>query len=421
MKDAKDQLAQWMASFESKDEGIENDKYVWAATDYSGWETMKIPGVWESAGLPGLDGVVWYQFSFTLPQEVANDVLTINLGPIDDDDITFLNGQEIGRTNGYSENREYSISPEFLKEGENNLVIRVVDYGGGGGLWGNPEQLFIKSGKFKASLAGEWKYKVGFGDKDHKPVGSDPNSFPTLLFNGMINPLIPYGIKGAIWYQGESNAGRAYQYRRLFADMIKDWRMHWGQGDFPFLWVQLANFMAPLSEPKDQDWAELREAQTMTLSLPNTGMALAIDLGDEKDIHPRNKQDVGKRLALSAYKVAYNEDVVYSGPMYKDMSVTDSKVKITFSHTGSGLVVKNKYGYINGFSIAGTDKKFYWAKAELLDDNTVVLWSDRVQKPVAVRYAWANNPDDANLYNKEELPAVPFRTDDWDGITKNNK
>jgi sialate O-acetylesterase len=234
----------------------------------------------------------------------------------------------------------------------------------------------------------------------------------------MLNPIIPYGIKGAIWSQGEANADRAKQYQRIFPNMIKDWRTHWNQGDFTFLFVSLANYMEPANQPFESAWAELREAQTKTLSLPKTGMALAIDLGVAGDIHPRNKQDVGKRLELAALKTAYNKDLVYSGPMYEAVKFEGNKAIITFRETGTGLIAKDKYGYVNEFSIAGADKKFVWAKARIIGNNAVEVYSEEMKNPVAVRFAWANNPDELNLYNKEGLPANPFRTDDWPGITK---
>jgi len=245
-----------------------------------------------------------------------------------------------------------------------------------------------------------------------------PNSYPTLLYNGMVNPLVPYGIKGAIWYQGEGNAGRAFQYRRVFPDLIKDWRIQWDQGDFPFLFVQLANFMKADSLPAESTWAELREAQSMTLSLPNTGMASAIDVGDALDIHPKDKQTVGKRLAISALHVAYHQDIEHLGPVFREMKITGNKVELTFDHVGKGLTVKDKYGYVNGFSVAGADHKFYWARATITGNNAIVVTSPNVADPVAVRYGWANNPDDVNLYNSEGLPADPFRTDKWKGITE---
>jgi sialate O-acetylesterase len=228
----------------------------------------------------------------------------------------------------------------------------------------------------------------------------------------MIVPIIPYGIRGAIWYQGESNAWRAYQYRTLFPAMIKNWRDAWHQGDFPFLFVQLANYMESESQPVESDWAELREAQLMTLSVPNTGMAVAIDIG-EKEIHPKNKQDVGKRLALWALAKTYGKNIVYSGPIYKSMKVDGNKIVLAFDDVGGGLVAKGDS--LKGFAIAGADKKFVWADAKI-EGNTVVVSSDKVDVPVAVRYAWAINPV-CNLYNKEGLPATPFRTDTWPGVT----
>jgi sialate O-acetylesterase len=234
-------------------------------------------------------------------------------------------------------------------------------------------------------------------------------TLPALLYNGMIANVLPYGIKGAIWYQGESNAGRAKEYQTLFPAMIKNWREDWGQGEFPFGFVQLANFMARKEQPTDSSWAELREAQTMTLSLPKTGMAVIIDIGEAKDIHPKNKQDVGKRLALWAQSQVYGKDIVYSGPIYASMKVEDSKVRVSFKHVGTGLEAKG--GKLSGFAVAGEDRTFVWADA-VIDGQTVLVSSDKVAKPVAVRYAWADNPD-CNLYNKEGLPASPFRSDDW--------
>ena len=241
---------------------------------------------------------------------------------------------------------------------------------------------------------------------------------PGNLYNGMIAPLVPFAIRGAIWYQGESNAGRAYQYRSIFPGMIEDWRESWGQGDFPFFWVQLANFHTRLDEPAGSAWAELREAQSMTLKLANTGQAVIIDIGEAKNIHPKNKQDVGKRLALSARKVAYNENIVHSGPVLTSRKIEGSTVRLTFDCVGGGLIAKGG-GDLKGFALAGADKKFIWAKA-VIDGNSVVLSCPKVAKPVAARYAWADNPE-CNLYNKEGLPASPFRTDTWPGLTVNSR
>ncbi|MCA9428884.1 MAG: sialate O-acetylesterase [Candidatus Omnitrophica bacterium] len=273
----------------------------------------------------------------------------------------------------------------------------------------------------------EWMKTSGEEEEAGKPVSGapsvprDPRANPhrySGLYNGMIAPLIPYGIRGAIWYQGESNASRAYQYRTIFPMMIEDWRREWGQGDFPFYFVQLANFREVFEEPRDNDWAELREAQTMTLDLPNTGMAVIIDIGEAGDIHPRNKQDVGKRLALNAFAQIHGKDVTYSGPMFKSMKIEGGKATLSFDHVDGGLMAKSG-GELKGFAIAGADKKFVWANAKIEGDKVVVS-SDEVKEPVAVRYAWDTNPV-ANLFNKAGLPASPFRTDDWPGVTDENR
>ncbi len=250
------------------------------------------------------------------------------------------------------------------------------------------------------------------------PLGPGHPHSPAGLYNAMIAPLIPYGIGGAIWYQGESNVSRAYQYRKLFPAMIKNWRNDWGQGKFPFLFVQLANFRAVNPQPSESDWAELREAQLMTLALPNSGMAVIIDIGEADDIHPKNKQDVGKRLALWALAKSYGKELVYSGPIYKSMKIEGDRAILYFDHVGGGFVAGPDEP-LKGFAIAGADRKFVWADAKI-DGDSVVVSSDEVPAPAAVRYAWADNPV-CNLYNEEGLPASPFRTDDWPGITVDDK
>lgn len=401
------------------DSGMMDGEAVWSAPDMNdnNWNMIEAPGLWEEQGYIDIDGIAWYRKEINLSDDQTQSNVQLHLGKIDDSDITFLNGFEVGKTtNAYDEDRVYTIDKKLLKPGKNMIVVRVDDTGGGGGIWGDPEDQFLAIGQDRVDISGEWKFKISKAVLHNIDMG--PNNYPTLLFNGMINPIVPYGIKGAIWYQGESNADRARQYQRIFPNLIKDWRSHWNQGDFPFLFVQLANYMKADRHPVDSEWAELREAQTLTLSLPNTGMASAIDIGEADDIHPRNKQDVGKRLALNALKVAYKQDIVYCGPMYKSVEFKDGKAYVTFSETGSGLAVKDKYGYVKAFAIAGVDQKFHWAKAEIIDSKTVVVYSYAVRNPVAVRFGWGNNPDDLNLYNLEELPANPFRTDNWPGITK---
>lgn len=407
-----------LKEFPQKDQGLVNGIAVYADPNLNDadWSEISPAKTWEESGYVSIDGIAWYRKTIELTSEQAKAASEISLGAIDDNEISWINGIKIGSTNQYNVKRIYSIPANTLKAGRNVIAIRVEDTGGGGGLYGGSDDKYLQIGDKQLSFSDKWKFKVTETQVGSMDIG--PNDYPTLLFNGMLNPIIPFGIKGAIWYQGESNADRAKQYQRIFPAMITDWRNHWNQGDFTFLFVSLANYMEPTKQPSDCAWAELREAQTKTLALPKTGMALAIDLGEAADIHPKNKQDVGKRLALSALKTAYGKDVVYSGPMYQSVQFEGNKAVINFQETGSGLVVNDKYGYVKGFSIAGADKKFVWAKARATVKNTVEVYSDEVKNPVAVRYGWANNPDDLNLYNKEGLPANPFRTDDWPGITK---
>lgn len=396
-------------------------KEDWSAmdVDYSLWKEAEVPGLWESRELTGIDGVVWYRKEIELPSEVAGKGLVLNLGKIDDGDITYVNGVEVGRTeNSYDAERTYKVDPEILVAGKNVIAVKVFDFGGGGGFWSGPKAITATSGDFEMNLSGTWKYKLTGENLNYSFEVYTPNQVPSSLYNGMIHPLLNLSVKGAIWYQGESNANRAYQYRDLMPLMIECWRENWEQPEMPFFMVQLANFKEARDEPGDSDWAELREAQLLTLDkLENTGMAVIIDIGEADDIHPRNKQDVGYRLGLNALKIAYGRDVVHQGPVYESVGFRDGKAYLDFSSTGSGLMIKDKYGYLKGFAIAGEDRKFHWAKAKI-EGNKVVVYSEKVKEPVAVRYAWADNPEDANLYNKEGLPAGPFRTDQWPGITE---
>jgi sialate O-acetylesterase len=412
----------WLKSVGDRDRGYMAGGKTWADADFdaSAWKKMQLPSLWEDKNvLPDYDGVVWLRKELQVPADAAGKPITLHLASIDDTDSTSFNGRKVGSTTGYNVLRVYTVPGELVKAGRNVIAVRVVDTGGGGGIYGDEKELYASVGGKNIPLTGDWSYQaaVDVTDMPKAPFTSALQNSPATLFNAMIAPLIPYAIKGAIWYQGESNAGRAY--RTLFPAMIKDWRSRWGY-DFPFLFVQLANYMKDKDQPADYEWAELREAQTMTLSLPNTGMAVTIDIGDPNDIHPLNKLDVGLRLAMAARKVAYGEkDAVYSGPTYASMTTEGGKVRVKFANTGSGLVVRDKYGYVRGFSVAGADKKFVWAKG-YQDGNDLILYSDEVKNPVAVRYGWSNNPE-GNIYNKEGLPAVPFRTDDWPGITMANK
>jgi len=416
-------LDSWWADLESVDLGCKGAKIGWENIDLddSDWETMAIPGVWEAAGLEGFDGSVWFRKDIRIPDSWVGKDLTLELGPIDDMDTTWINGKKVGAyyTPDWTAVRKYSVEAAIVKGGTNVIAIRVVDTNGAGGIYGEPEQLKIQradGGGEPVSLAGNWKYKVGLNLKDFREMPPSPNisknqNTPTMLYNAMLAPLIPYGIQGAIWYQGESNAGRAYQYRKLFPLMIENWRHDWGQGNFPFYYVQIA----PFTYGTEYICPELREAQFMTLSsVPNTGMAVTLDIGNIADIHPRNKQYVGQRLALWALAKTYGyKDLVYSGPLYSSMKVEGDKIRLFFDHVGSGLLAKG--GDLTHFTIAGNDREFVEAKARI-DNNTVVVHSEQVAEPVAVRFAWSNTAV-PNLFNMEGLPASSFRTDDWPGVT----
>ena len=413
----------------SKLESLEKDqahieKYSNPKLDDSGWGEIVAPGNWEALGHSGLDGEVWYRRTVQIPETWAGKDLALELGPIDEIDTVYFNGIFVGgmgsmkplNTDSWNKPRQYVVPGNLVKVGDAVIAMRIVDQSGKGGPWGGTkDQMFIipvdKKSELEARipLSGKWRYDIALALPNKPSAKISPNT-ATVLYNGMVNGLIPYGIKGAIWYQGESNAGNAYAYRVRFPAMISDWRERWGQGDFPFLWVQLANFRSAPKDPEDSSWPVVRESQNKTLSLPNTGTALAIDIGDAKDIHPKNKQDLGKRMALAARKVAYGEELVYAGPTYKLMKIEGNKIRINFDNIGSGLVAKD--GKLAQFAIAGDDKKFVWADA-VIDGETVVVSSAKVAAPVAVRYAWAINPEGCNLYNKEELPANPFRTDEW--------
>ncbi len=415
-----EKLKEIKTSIPYKKDGLQDGVALWAANDFndSEWNTMVLPALWENKYLPSLDGIVWFRKTFTLSKEEASSDATLKLSKIDDSDITWINGEKIGETeNQYNRERVYNVPAKVLKEGKNIITVRVEDTGGGGGMWGSADNMSLSGKKIKISLAGDWKYQVS---PQNLALGSStigPNDYPTLLYNGMIHPIEKFTVQGATWYQGESNASRADQYQKLFPLLITDWRENFNNPELTFLFVQLANFMEVKDKPEESAWAELREAQTMALELPKTGMAVIIDIGEADDIHPRNKQDVGYRLGLAARHVEYGEDIVYSGPMYTSMSVDGSIIRLTFDHTGSGLIADNKFGYLMGFQIAGSDKKWHWAKARI-DGEHVIVYNEKVKNPVAVRYAWADNPEEANLYNREGLPASPFRTDNWKGITK---
>jgi len=376
-----------------------------------GWKQMKVPGYWADINNQELNGAVWFRRTIEVPASMLNKPLKLELGRIIDADSVFINGQYAGNTTYQYPPRRYILSSNMLKEGKNTIAIRVISNSGKGGfVLDKPYELTTTTDTIE--LKGNWKYKVG-AVMPPLPAETFVRWKPGGLYNAMIAPLVNYSIKGVIWYQGEANANnatKALEYQKLFPALIKDWRQQWKQGDFPFLYVQLPNFTEAKEQPSESDWAQLREAQLKTLSIPNTGMAVAIDLGEWNDIHPSNKKVVGKRLVLVAESVAYKEkNIVYSGPLYQSMKIEGNKIIISFTNKGSGLIAKGNTE-LKYFAIAGTDKKFVWANA-VIQNNKVVVWNDAVKNPVVVCYAWADNPEGANLYNKEGLPASPFTTD----------
>ena len=405
----------------TRDAGLVDGTAVWAAPDLddASWSTIQAPGAWEGQGYPGMDGTAWYRTTFELTAEEARAGVQLGLGQVDDADVSYVNGREVGRTNSYSAVRVYRVPAEALRAGRNVIAVHVTDMGGGGGIVGTPAQLFVEVGAVRRPLAGAWKFRVGAVTADAVD-GQHINKIPTLLYNKMVHPILPFPIKGVLWYQGESNADRyedAVAYRPLFAGMIRDWRRRWGLGDVPFLWVQLANYMAADTVPADRsNWAALRESQTAALELPHTGQAVITDLGEGDNIHPRNKQDVGARLALVARRVAYGEPVEASGPVLRASRFEAGRVVLSFDHADGLAARPNGQGAtadaLGGFAVAGEDRHFVWADAHI-EAGRVVVSSARVPHPVAVRYAWANNPTRANLYNAAGLPAPPFRTDRW--------
>lgn len=403
----------WYTQLDQKDLGYK-DSLKWSDPKLiaEDWSVMNVPGFWVDTEIGNVNGVVWFRKKINLPQSYSGKNAKLNLGRLVDADSTFVNGKFVGNVTYQYPPRWYNVPANVLKEGENVIAVRVVNSSGRGGFFPDkPYQLIIENDTI--DLKGEWQFKLG---ATMDPLGSQTfiRWKPLGLYNAMIHPLLNYKIKGVIWYQGESNTTpyKAMEYRKLFPTLISDWRNKWKQGEFPFLYVQLANFMDAKNQPSESSWALLRESQLKSLSVPNTGMAVTIDIGEWNDIHPLNKKDVGIRLALAARKFAYKEkNIVYSGPIYKSMKIKGNTIELTFDHAGSGLVSKGDE--LKQFAIAGEDKNFIWANAKIIK-NKVVVWNDQIQNPIAVRYAWADNPEGANLYNKEGLPASPFRTDDFE-------
>lgn len=395
----------WYKLLNETDLGLKNK---WRnSTDISDWKTMNVPGFWADGELGNLNGSVWFKKEFVLENVKENQAKLI-LGRIIDADSVFVNGNFVGTTSYQYPPRIYSFNTNILKEGKNEITVRVINNSGRGGfVTDKPYELII--GDKIIDLKGNWNYQLG-----SKMLPLPGQTFvrwkPVGLYNAMIAPLKNYPLKGVLWYQGESNTKNPSEYLGLMETLIETWRNELQQEKLPFLVVQLTNYMNPKPEPQESNWAALRQQQTNLLKVPNTGLAVTIDLGEWNDIHPLNKYDVGKRLALQARKLVYGEKkLITSGPLFKSVKKEGNKVIIDFSEVGTGLQIKNG-NELKEFAIAGNDGKFVWAKA-VIDGDKVIVSSDFVANPVKVRYAWADNPDKANLYHKENLPASPFEAE----------
>ncbi len=389
-----------------------NTKWYDIAYTPKGWRPINVPGYWEDQGIKELNGVVWYRKEVNIPTSMAGKPARAFLGRIVDADELYINGKQIGRYTYMYPQRRYNVPADMLKPGKNVFVVRVTNTAGKGGFVPD-KPYYVFAGADTVDLKGTWQYKVG---TVYKPFGGgfggggiSAQNQPAALYNAMIAPEVGYALKGFCWYQGESNAGRPQEYAALMPALINDWRARWKQSNLPFLYVQLPGFMEYNYLPSESGWAVLREAQLNALSVPNTAMAVAIDLGEWNDIHPDNKKAVGERLALAALKTAYHENIVSSGPLYQSAAVDGNKIVVSFTNEGGGLI-SNDGEPLGEFAIAGNDKKFVWANAKI-EGGKVVVWNDDVPAPQYVRYAWADNPVNPNLYNKEGLPASPFRTD----------
>lgn len=414
-----------------KDPGITVKALKWSESnlDTSEWKPIVLPSLIDAVGPEmNVDGSFWFRKEIDIPADWQGKPLVLSLGAIDDTDITFFNGVRVGsideaRPYFWLLPREYEIPGGLVQTGRVELAIRVFDCFGQSGFNGPAADLFIapKNGKENAvSLAGEWKYRVEFTVPPRPaPAPTQAWSLPTVLYNGVVAPLMPFAVKGLLWYQGESNTHTAHAYRKLLPAMIRGWRKNWGDDDLPFLIVQLPNFGGKSDDPNaGSKWAELREAQAMALSEPDTALAVTIDLG-AVDVHPGNKRDVAERLFAVAEKCVYGKKHRVTSPVFGAMTVKDGKALIKFKEVGSGLVTKDGKPP-KGFAVVEEKGTFVWASAEIVEgepSDTVMVWSEHVKNPAVVRFLWADHPD-CNLYNKEGWPAAPFRTDDWPGITE---
>lgn len=398
----------WFADVGAADIGLKNNwqQEKLATAD---WKTLQVPGFVKEQGSDFTNGALWVRKTMNLTAGQAAKKATLWLGCIVDGDQVYVNGQLVGQTGYMYPPRIYAVPAGLLKAGENTISIRITSYSGNAGFVKDKRyELALGEGLFgdeQIDLKGEWKYQVAARAGSMQPT-TTLHYLPSALFNAKLAPALPLKIKGVIWYQGESNVGRAEEYKSLMTDLIADWREQFQQKDLPFVYVQLANFLAAVKEPGESGWADLREAQRQLLAVKNTAMAVAVDVGEWNDIHPLDKQSVGERLALGALKVAYGKkSLLASGPILKKIKAKGGKLELSFAEFGKGLRLRGEsLGHI---ALAGADKKFVWAKAEVKKDK-IIVWADAVPEPQWVRYAWADNPAGANLYNSAGLPASPF-------------
>ncbi|TVP49644.1 MAG: sialate O-acetylesterase [Mongoliibacter sp.] len=401
--------AEWYMELNNKDKGYQGS-ISWSSIELEpeNWMEIENPTLWKGTDLDGVNGSVWFRKDFELKEESVGRAANLNLGMLIDMDSVFLNGKFVGSTSYQYPPRRYVIPEGLLKKGKNTLVVRLIsNIGEGGFVTEKPYELLI--GNQKIDLTGTWKYQLG-AIMEPLPQQTFIRWKPVGLFNAMISPLKYYATKGVLWYQGESNAERPEEYAQLFQSMIENWRTEFNQKDLPFLYVQLPNYLKADREPSESNWAKLREAQLQTLNLPHTAMAITIDIGEWNDIHPLNKKDVAYRLAILARKNVYGEnELVSSGPIFRSYHKVKDKIILEFDHVGDGLIIQQG-DKLKNFAIAGEDGKFIWADAKI-ENNHVVVWHRSIKNPTSLRYAWANNPEGINLYNKNGLPASPFRVD----------
>jgi len=428
-----DELAKKLAAWELKnfhqDQANRGEKLGWARAGGGRWETMTIPQLWEAAGLE-VDGAIWFRREVTVPEAWGGGDLALSLGAIDDFDVTYWNGERVGSTGAetpqyYASPRRYTVPGRLVKVGRNVIAVRVFDHFGGGGFAGTPAQMNLRrvaavDGEATLPLAGTWSYKVerklkpAVADWNTRPklLGTDDPASPTVLWNAMVAPFAGLPVAGVIWYQGESNVTRAAQYRALFPTLIRSWRAAWNDPKLPFLFVQLPNFEEKDAKPAPGEgaWAELREAQALALKEPRTAMAVTLDIGDAHDIHPREKQEVGRRLALAALKLVYGHPIIASGPTFAAAVRDGTTIKVRFGNVAGGLTTSDGAAP-KGFLIAGVDR--VWKPAEArIEGGAVIVSNAEIPEPIAVRYGWGNDPA-ATLRSQADLPAAPFRSDDW--------